>query len=368
MDDKICLIYNFAHHYRYNIFQLLEQELQVDFVFGDRYHDVKKLDYSLLKNFKKEVHNCVFFKRPFYYQRGVIGLILKSYSTYLVLGDLNSISTWLLLFLAKITRKRVFLWSHGWYGKEGKFKTKLKKLFFSLATGTFLYGNYAKDLMVEAGLNRRKLHVIYNSLNYAEHIKLRKNQLYTDIYKKHFLNDHKNLIFIGRLTKQKNLELLLESLAILKQERKSLNLALIGSGDSELSLKSLINKCNLKDNVWFVGELYNEEEIAEFIYNADLCVSPGNVGLTAIHSMTYGTPVITHGTFSLQMPEFEAVIPGETGFFFEYNDCLSLANAIKTWLHNNADREKIRMNCYKIVDEKYNPFYQINIFKQVLKC
>ena len=31
--------------------------------------------------------------------------------------------------------------------------------------------------------------------------------------------------------------------------------------------------------------------ISKYLYYADICVSPGNVGLTAIHSLTYGTPV-----------------------------------------------------------------------------
>lgn len=57
---------------------------------------------------------------------------------------------------------------------------------------------------------------------------------------------------------------------------------------------------------------------AEFIYNADLCVSPGNVGLTAMHSLVFGCPVITHNCFEWQMPEFEAIQPGITGDFLRW--------------------------------------------------
>lgn len=45
---KICLIYNFAQHYRTNIFTL-DQQLNVDFVFVEKYLDMKKMDYSLLR-------------------------------------------------------------------------------------------------------------------------------------------------------------------------------------------------------------------------------------------------------------------------------------------------------------------------------
>lgn len=46
---KLCLIYNFAQHYRAEIFQELDKTFDVDFYFGDKYLDVKKMDYSLLR-------------------------------------------------------------------------------------------------------------------------------------------------------------------------------------------------------------------------------------------------------------------------------------------------------------------------------
>ena len=55
---------------------------------------------------------------------------------------------------------------------------------------------------------------------------------------------------------------------------------------------------NLQDQIWFYGACYDESKLGELIFNADLCVSPGNVGLTAVHSMGYGTPVITHNNFA----------------------------------------------------------------------
>ena len=61
---------------------------------------------------------------------------------------------------------------------------------------------------------------------------------------------------------------------------------------------------------------YDENEIGDLIYNADLCVSPGNVGLTAIHTLTYGTPVLSHANFPNQMPEFEAIDKDFTSFLF----------------------------------------------------
>jgi glycosyltransferase involved in cell wall biosynthesis len=236
----------------------------------------------------------------------------------------------------------------------------LKKIFFSLASGIFLYGNYAKKLMIDKGFKEDKLHLIYNSLDYDEQIAIRKTLTLSNIFKNHFKNNYPNLIFIGRLTKVKQLDILLYALFKLNQY----NLTLVGDGEMKEKLSDLAKNMNLEDRIWFYGASYNETELSELIYNADLCVSPGNVGLTAMHAMVYGCPVITHDNFPYQMPEFEAIESGKTGIFFKQNNINSLVETIQKWFQSEFDRETIRLNCYKVIDEKYNPHYQLKILKQ----
>jgi len=364
--QKICLIYNFAQHYRYNIFKLLDENFQIDFVFGDKMDDVKKMDYSVLKNFIKEVKNETIIG-PLYFQKGVISLIKGNYSFFIVLGDIHCLSTWILLILAKIYKKKVLLWTHGWYGKEKFYIKSLKKIFLGMAYKILLYGDYAKNLMIQEGFKTSKLAVIYNSLNYNQNIELRKKLKKSSIYIEHFKNPNPNLVFIGRLTAIKRLDLLFKAIYLLKKKSKHYNLTLIGSGAKESELKSLANDLNIKGGLWFYGSCYEEEKISELIYNADLCISPGNVGLTAIHSLSYGTPVITHDNFAEQMPEFEAIVDGVTGLFFEQNNVRSLAGQIENWCSKmNKNREQVRIDCYEIIDSKYNPYVQLDVIKSII--
>ena len=76
---------------------------------------------------------------------------------------------------------------------------------------------------------------------------------------------------------------------------------------------------------------FDEKINAELIYNADLCVAPGNIGLTAMHVLMFGCPAISHNNFKWQMPEFESIIPGHTGDFFEYDNVEDLARSISQW-------------------------------------
>ncbi|MFH0755877.1 MAG: glycosyltransferase [Bacteroidota bacterium] len=363
---KICLIYNFAQHYRANIFTLMDQELDCDFVFGDKMSDVKKMDYSLLSQFRKEVQNRVILRKPLYFQKGVVSLLKEDYATYLVLGELFCISTWMILILSGFYRKRVYLWSHGFYGKEGVFRILLKKLFFSMSAGVFLYGNHARELMIEAGMNPNKLHVIYNSLDYDGQLGIRGKLFPGKVFMDHFRNRNRNLLFVGRLTRVKRLDILLEAMLLLKADQHDFNLTIIGEGEKRFELDQLAKAFGLEENIWFFGACYDERELSGLIFNADLCVSPGNVGLTAIHAMTYGTPVVTHDCHPLQMPEFEAIEDGVTGTFFKHMDPGSLAESIKRWFRTAPDRELVRQSCYRTIDEKYNPHKQIEVLKENL--
>jgi glycosyltransferase involved in cell wall biosynthesis len=372
-NKKICLIYNYAQHYRKDIFMLLDKELKCDFVFGDKLGDIKKLDYTLLKHFKKEVKNIV-IKYPVYYQKGVLPLLREDYTHYIMLGETICVSTWLILIFNKFFyHKKIYLWTHGWYGKESKLRIFLKKVFFKLVDGTFLYGNYAKNLMIENGLDAKKMHVIYNSLAYDEQLKIRRKLdaeiSYPNIYHKQFGNTDSVLIFLGRLTKRKQLHLAIEAINRLNNEENiPVNLVLIGKGEAEAELKVLVAKYNLSDKVWFYGDCYDEEINGRLLYDADICISPGDVGLTAIHVFTFGCPVITHQQFQTQGPEFEIVEPEISGMFFEKNSIEDLVSKTKYFLAYEKDkRETIRQACYRQVDEKYNPHKQVETIKSVLE-
>ncbi len=363
---KLCLIYNYAQHYRTSIFKLIDQEFDCDFVFGDSMGDVKKMNYSLLKGYVEEVHNKWFGGA--YFQKGVLKLLRKKYDRYIMLGETRCISTWLFLVLSKFyPKKKVYLWSHGWYGKESRIERIIKKMLFKMADGTFLYGNYARELMIKEGFSKDKLFVIHNSLAYDDQLEIRKQLQTTDIYTSHFSNDNPNLVFVGRLTEVKKLDMILHAMSKSKDKGIEYNLTLIGGGEKKNELEKLTAELGLTNNVWFYGPCYNEVELGNLIYNANLCVSPGNVGLTAMHSLVFGTPVITHSHFPLQMPEFESISEGKTGTFFEYENVDSLTQKINEWFSTPRNREEIREMCMKEIDENWTPYYQIEVLKKNLR-
>jgi glycosyltransferase involved in cell wall biosynthesis len=366
--NKICCIFNYAPHYRQAVYELMDKELNCDFYFGSKLQTaIRKIDYRRLSNTREL--KSVWFLSKAYWMCSLISLLFKSYRIYVLTGQINCINNWIMLPLAKILGKDIYLWNHGWYGKESRWKKWLKKIYYRPVNGFFLYGEYARNLMIAEGFNPKKLHVVFNSLNYEQSVAIRKRIKKSDIYKNRFPFHGPVIVFSGRLQPVKKLDMLLEVLKKQKQRGIIYNLTIIGDGPDKDRLQKLTIEYSIQNQVWFCGSCYDESILSELIFNADLCVSPGNVGLTAIHALSYGTPVITHDDFAHQMPEFEAIQPGITGSFFEKDNINSLILEIENWLilHPEKDSDLISA-CYRVVDEKYNPFYQVEVIKNILSC
>lgn len=369
MSKKLCLIYNTAPRYREAIFRAIDNEYDCDWYFGKTKSDIKEMDTSLLKNvtYYKTYGN----PQKWYWKRNYLRLLFRrDYKNYLILPETRSISDWVFFILAYtfFRKKHFYLWTHGWYGKESGYEAKMKLWLYRNASGTFVYGDRAKMLLIEQGIPQEKLFVIHNSLDYDIQKAIRENIKTSSIYNDHFQNSSPTIIFIGRLTKVKKLDMIVDALARLRNKGEKYNMVFVVDGSESDNLKVKVKSLDLNDQVWFYGASYDEKTNAELIYNADLCVSPGNVGLTAMHALIFGCPVITHNYFEWQMPEYEAIHAGNTGDFFKMDDIDDLIATISKWFAVKSDkREEVRKACFKEIDTNWNPYYQMDIIKKNIK-
>ncbi|MGY6560108.1 MAG: glycosyltransferase family 4 protein [Nitritalea sp.] len=371
---KIAFFTNVAPHYRKEIWEILLQEKEWDLhiFFGDNCpkdpQPIRQIDVRH-KPYRGHCHSVknLYRQGTLIWQKGVLQGFSR-WDTIILLGQVGILSNWMLALLGRLTGKRVFTWSHGVYGNESRAKRLLKKLFHGLAHEHLLYGEYAKEQMEEMGFRREHVHVVYNSLHYNEQRKLRRESVKPCFYREQsFFQDNTlpTLIFTGRLTKVKRLDLIFQAMEELEQRyQQRVNLVVVGDGPERKALARKAEK--LKGRVHFYGPCYDEVQLGVLIANAALCVSPGNVGLTAIHAMSFGTPVCSHDTFEEQMPEFEAIVPGKTGFFFSLS-ANNLAEKLHDWLQKEGgNREQIRKACYSIIDRRFNPYAQLEVLKKAL--
>lgn len=380
---KVAIVYHCIAHYREPVFHELcstKENIEYTIFSGEadcipalKTVDVAKsrlpvekggLRWNIVKNH--------WFKKKILWQEDIVNLGVSSdFDVIIYLGVAYHISTWVSCVLARLTGKKVYMWSHGFLRKEVGFKGMIRSAFYRLANGMLLYHHRARELLIDRGFSPEKLDVLYNSLDVAMQRKVRSNiqeDELVSLRNKMFNEPSKPiLLWIGRLTPQKKLSMIIKAMDELKSRDFHTNLLLVGDGPERESLSEEVAELNLGSNVCFYGASHKEEELGPLISVSDICVAPGEVGLTCMHSLVYGTPVITHNKPDFQMPEYEAIRSGVSGEFFEYDDVIDLADTIEGWLNQKKSREEIRRACYGVIDEFYNPWNQVKIINNMVQ-
>lgn len=360
---------NLAPHYRDALWKglMVSDLLDVQFHFGQKSGStIRTIDFNTIE-WKKNSERLHHFKNRYardvlVWQSGALKNIFRTNAEVVVLlGQMYVVSTWLVVIIARIRGIETVFWGHGAYGREKPLKRWFRNRFLSLASMIWVYGHHARNLLIDDGIDPDHVRVVFNSLDHAAQLKLRQSILDTEFFQQKgwfFQSSAPVLIFVGRLTRQKELDKLIYAVAELRKSNRLFNLLIVGDGPQRKELEKLAS--SLSGQIHFYGACYDELELGKMIANADLCVSPGEVGLTAMHVLTYGTPVCTHGLMEEQMPEAEAVIEGQTGVLFDQCE-MDISSAISRWFDAAIDRKKVRERCYQEIDERWNTKNQIKI-------
>lgn len=381
---SVAIQQHFLSHYRRSIFSLMSSQTnpkpEYTFFSGEKspekiatissdqlVSEISKsgqIRWRFVKNF--------WMGRTFLFQSKIISLAAsKKYDCIIYLGSMYHISTWISAIVAKIYNKRVLMWTHGYLRNEPGIKGYTREIFYRLADGLLLYGNRGRDFLEKRGFDPKNLYVVYNSLDYPLQKTIRAQwnlEQLKSLREKYFKNpDHPILVFTGRLTKRKQLDFIFQAQSKLKDMNCIVNVLIIGDGPELQNLKNLCANSNLSDYANFTGACYNENIIGPLLMMSDICISPGEIGLTCIHSMAYGTPVITHNDANTQGPEWESIIPGVTGNFFTKGDCNSLTQSIASWLNSRINRDLVSANCIAIVEKNYSPENQLKVINRAVE-
>lgn len=370
---RVYIQQNCIAHYRKAMFELLSSNRKIEFTFiAD-----SKSDTPFMKvvswgdsRIRHRYARTQILKLPLisglFWQPGAIAIVAREKPDLVIaLGNPYSLTTWTLLLLGRIRRIPICLWGHGLLELESGPKWFLRKMFYRLASAQLLYGDFSKKLLIKSGFASNKLHVVYNSLDYDQQRRIAGRISVRDIAL--FRNslgleeDKRLVVFTGRLQPVKRLDLLFQAIANIAERGQDVHIALIGEGSERYSLQQLAQNLKIKHLVHFLGAHYDEEFLGLTLSASDLCIVPSGAGLSIIHSMVFGTPVIIHDRVAQHGPEWEAVQEGITGFFYKYEDIHDLTLKIEQALFPISCKEQMSDACQSIIRIKYNPNRQVEI-------
>lgn len=371
---RVAIVYHYFQHYRKGIFTELANSEEYDFEF---YADVKNMYRSGVEPWERPektiFHRAKCRNLPFnwMWQSGLIRLARRrDIDTIIFFGNAYYLATWVSSIIGKLYNKRILYWTQGWIRQEQGIKAAIRTRFYRLADALLVYGHYAKQMAMGHGLPADSLHVVYNSLDYPNQKKLREqfeeNPLY-ELRAKLFADPSLPIVFCStRLIERRRLDLLIRAAAKLADDGQPLNLLIVGEGPEQQRLQSLADELNV--NLNFYGPCYDESMICQLLRISCVTVVPGMIGLTAIHSLTYGVPLISHDDPYNQMPECESIIPGKTGDVFLRGDVDDLAVVMKRWTANTDVHPTARRECIAIIERFFNPQTQKKIFYRAIEA
>jgi len=165
-------------------------------------------------------------------------------------------------------------------------------------------------------------------------------------------SDEINLLFVGRLTKQKSVVTLIKAIKELKKKnlKKRFKLIIIGDGNMKESLMKLSEDLGVRKNIQFMGE---QKDINEYYLKADIFVLP---------SIWEGFGIVILEAFSAKVAVIASNIEGPAeiiknkinGLLFEPEDYVQLSEKLMELINNKKLRIKIANNGHKSFTKKYH--------------
>lgn len=173
--------------------------------------------------------------------------------------------------------------------------------------------------------------------------------------------------YVGRLVKEKGIEILIRAVKILEFK---FHLLVIGEGPLKKKLVDLVKELDLCSKVTFLGGIFYPE-LPKFINCLDVLVLPSittsnwkeQFGRVLVESMSCEVPVIASSS-----GECPYVI-GDAGLIFQENDYVDLANKLTLLLDKSLKNELIKKGVLRVKEnfstEKIEKVL-LNIYKKVL--
>jgi len=109
-------------------------------------------------------------------------------------------------------------------------------------------------------------------------------------------HESSDLIFVGRLIKEKHVDVLVEAVRILAKKQSDLRLIIIGEGPEYEPIRNLIHSSALDNNIRIMGFFENHDEVISRLKSSRVFVLPSTregFGIAALEALGCGLPVVT---------------------------------------------------------------------------
>ncbi len=224
------------------------------------------------------------------------------------------------------------------------------------ATAIITPSKYLKSILVDWGIDSRKVSVIYNGFNVIP-IKETPSALRRELKWDTSTAKAKVIISVGRLVPWKGMRALIDAMPAVIAVEPTARLVIVGDGPEESNLKQRASELGLNEpvgHVMFAGRL-DQKKLFAYVKAADVFVlNTQYEGFShqILETMSLGTAVITTPVGG----NVELIEDAKTGLFVPYNGVSELSAAIVRLLSDSALSDSLvkhaRVKVGEFTDEK----------------
>jgi glycosyltransferase involved in cell wall biosynthesis len=351
---KVIIIQRIFSEYRKSVLNKLNSHIDFILLHSENKSGINQASAP----YSKKIWNFQYSRNKTNLFLNVFPYILKNRPKIIIhefsIGILTLIPTY---FLSRLLKLKFILWGHGYDRSKGfypekSFNDKLRLFLLKKADAVIFYGQEAKLLFSEY-MKCDKLFIAYNCLNTngltAIRDKLEKEGR-ENIKKRIGFTDKYNLIFIARLLKIKQPQILIDIYEyLINIYGNIICVHFVGDGDYLNQLKEIVRYKGLENNIKFYGAIHDDIKNSELLYCSDLMVMPGPVGLSVNHAFNFDCPVVTyqqkgHG------PEIEYLINEKTGFIVEKHSAEAMSIIISKYLDSKDIQSQMKLNIRYMIE------------------
>jgi glycosyltransferase involved in cell wall biosynthesis len=196
---------------------------------------------------------------------------------------------------------------------------------------------------------KKVIAVIHNGIDLKEIVKTKPSKNKSDI------------IFAGRLLSHKNVNLLISSIHLLKNNYPNIKCIIVGKGPEEKKLKKLVDELNLQNNVIFYNFLENHNDLYAMMKSSKVFAFPSTregFGIVALEANASGLPVIT--TDHKDNATKDLIVNGENGYVIKLDEkkiAEKLLNYLKADTTTNKYSESVKNYDWKKIANAIEEIY-----------
>lgn len=288
--------------------------------------------------------------------------------TLIVIGGYHHYTSYIVWLYAKIARKKICLWCENNVNdiRSGSFITELvKKAYIKSCDGYIVPGVASRHYLKNYGIDSDRIITAPNAIDtglFKKHMPpLRELKYIRSEFRKQWGLSKFNLLFVGRLSPEKGMSIVLNVLSILQHDGMDVGLIIVGDGPLRIEYESRVKKEGIKHTA-FVG--FQEQHKLPFYYSqGDILIMPSKSeawGLVVNEAMTCGVPVICSGNVGAAE---DMVIEGKTGFVCD--SVPGYVSKIETMITDQKTLKDMSSKCIAMAN-KYTPENCANGFIKAL--